>query len=131
MSTKITEEDTSSKSLDLSLKTRYSKLTPLGRMKVTKGKANMAWGTSEDDDDDDFSDDDEEEGDVGHVPKLFKKLISKQKESRSGCATSTKEIKSTLDDDDDNENSHVFVTEMEESEWWTMVRLILFFYLFI
>lgn len=119
LSTKVTEEDTAAKTLDVSVRTRNSKLTTLGRMKITKSKANMAWGTFDEDDDDDFSNDDEDEGDTGHVPKLFKRLISKQKESRSGCATSTKEMKSSNNGDDDASN--VFVSEMEESEWWTMV----------
>lgn len=125
LSAKVAEEDSSTRGLDLSLKTRNTKLNNLGRLKITKTKANMAWGASDDDDDDDFSnDDDEEEGDTGHVPKTFKRLISKQKESRSGCATSTKEMKSSIDNDDDDDNSHVFVSEMEESEWWTMVMTV-------
>ena len=128
LSTQTAEAQSASKVMEISIKVKNAKLAVLGRVKVEKNKANLLWGNarndSEEDDESSPDDDDEDE----KIPSAFKKLISKGKETRSGCATSTKVIKSSFDDDED-EAAHVFVSEMDDSEWWTMVNKFLFLFI--
>ncbi|KOC67033.1 hypothetical protein WH47_11686 [Habropoda laboriosa] len=119
----VKEAQSTAASLELSMKVKASELQTLGTLVIHKNKVKLHWGDEEngedgkdgDNDDDDDDDDDEEE----EMPKAFKKLITKEKGTRTGCATTPKEIKLLHEDDD--EAAQVLVSEMDNSEWWTMV----------
>ncbi|XP_012288828.1 uncharacterized protein LOC105704314 [Orussus abietinus] len=112
-----TDSTTGSRTLELFMKGSSPTVEELGKIVVNKGAAKIYWrgqevGSDEDDDDS------EEESDA--IPKTLKKVLAKGKDVRSGCATSGKEIK-TLTEDDEQEAAHIVVSEMDDSEWWTMV----------
>ena len=101
-------------------------LERIGEITITKNHAKINWmgqsSSSEDEEDeDDDSDDNGSKGDDNDVPESFRRIVSKEKEKRTGCATTTKEIK-LMHEDDDEEAARVLLTEMDDSEWWTMVR---------
>ncbi|XP_031827987.1 uncharacterized protein LOC116424994 [Nomia melanderi] len=109
-------------SMVISIKTRAGSLMHLGSVVVQKNKATMHWGdddSKDDDDDDDDDEDDDDDKDDNVMPNVFKKLIAKEKGTRTGCATTAKEIKMLHDEDDDA--AQVLVSEVDNSEWWTMV----------
>ena len=109
-------------SLDLSMKVKAAELQAVGTVAVQKNKAKLRWGdedSMDDDDDDDKDDDDENDDDGDDMPNMFKKLITKEKGTRTGCATTPKEIKMLHKEDDDD--AQVLVSEMDNTEWWTMV----------
>ncbi|XP_076760557.1 uncharacterized protein LOC143429057 [Xylocopa sonorina] len=117
-------------SLELSMKAKASELQTIGTITIHKNKVRLRWGNDEDDDGgDDNDDDDNGDGDKGHrkddagdkgeMPKAFVKLIVKEKGTRTDCATTPKEIKLLHEDDDDA--AQVLVSEVDNSEWWTMV----------
>lgn len=118
-----TEAQATPQSLSLSIKTKTAReMEELGRVLVRKGKAKLVWAgqnPNDDDDDDDDAEDADDDDDVDGMPKQLKKLISKEKGVKTGCATATKEIKLLHDEDD--EAAQVLVSEMDDSEWWTMV----------
>ncbi|CAL7935573.1 unnamed protein product [Xylocopa violacea] len=124
---RIKESLSAVSSLELSMKAKASDLQTIGTITVQKNKVRLRWGDDEDDDEDDDDDDDDdddkgekdEEGDKGEMPKAFAKLIAKEKGTRTGCATTPKEIKLLHEDDDDA--AQVLVSEVDNSEWWTMV----------
>ncbi|XP_043289573.1 uncharacterized protein [Venturia canescens] len=116
-----------SKTLDIAIKKKSGTLEKLGHVTVMKNHAKIQWkgqSSSEADDDDAASsnndEDDDDADDTGSLPEIFKRIQSKEKEKRAGCATTTKEIK-MLHAEDDDEAARVLLTEMDESEWWTMV----------
>lgn len=108
-------------SLELSMKVKAADLQTLGSIVVSKNKVKLHWGDDDDDDDDDKDDDDEDDDDDDgdDMPGMFKKLITKEKGTKTGCATTPKEIKLLHEDDDDA--AHVLVSEMDDSDWWTVV----------
>lgn len=118
----VKESSAAANSLDISIKKKGTELMRLGKVVVQKDKASLHWGDDADDgndDDDDDDDDDDGDGDDNVMPTIFKKLITKEKGTRTGCATTTKEIKMIHEDDEDA--AQVLVSEMDNSEWWTMV----------
>ena len=127
LATHITEAKLIPKVLELSIRVKNSKLLVLGRVKIDKNKANLQWkneNESEEVDGDNDSSVANDDDDNEDVPNAFKKLISKEKKRRNGCATLTDEIKSSHDDED--EAAHIFVSELDDSEWWTMVNNFIF-----
>ncbi|XP_066589667.1 uncharacterized protein [Prorops nasuta] len=122
------EVQSSPRSLSLSMKTKGRKLEEIGSVTVRKNSAKILWKGREVDDDDK---DDEDDGDNDVMPESVRRIMAREKKgSKSGCATTTKEIKMLHDkdgndddddDDDDKETSHVVVSELDDSEWWTMV----------
>ncbi|XP_033329816.2 uncharacterized protein LOC117222288 [Megalopta genalis] len=121
----IKESRAAANSMDISIKKRGTQLMRLGRVVVHQNKASLHWGDdaddSKDDDDDDKDNDNDDNDDINEtvMPILFKKLMTKEKGTRTGCATTTKEIKMIHEDDDDA--AQVLVSEMDNTEWWTMV----------
>ncbi|KAF3424020.1 hypothetical protein E2986_13701 [Frieseomelitta varia] len=130
------ESQSNAGSLELLMKAKASDLQTIGTIAVGKNKVKLHWGDDDDDkkdddndkkdddddddeDDDDDSDDEDDEDDEDKMPKTFKKLISKEKGTKTGCATTPKEIKMLHEDDD--EAAQVLVSEMDNTEWWTMV----------
>lgn len=121
-------------SLELSMKVKAAELQTIGSISVHKNKVKLRWGDGDDDDDkddddkddddddDDDDDEDEDDDDKNEMPKAFKKLITKEKGTKTGCATTPKEIKLLHEDDD--EAAQVLVSEMDNSEWWTMVATV-------
>lgn len=120
--------------LDLSMKVKAGELQSLGSIVILKDKVKLHWGDDDESEEKDEEDDDDADNDEdkNEMPKEFKKLISKEKGTKVGCATSPKEIKLLHEDDD--EDAQVLVSEMDNSEWWTMVgslfivNLTVFFY---
>ncbi|CAK9797841.1 hypothetical protein ANTQUA_LOCUS1363 [Anthophora quadrimaculata] len=120
----VKESQSTAASLELSMKVKASELQTLGTISIHKNKVKLHWGSDDDDDDNDKDDDDDDDDnddddDEEEMPKAFKKLIAKEKGTRTGCATTPKEIKLLHEDDD--EAAHVLVSEMDNTEWWTMV----------
>ena len=125
------ESQSNAASLELLMKAKASDLQTIGSITVSKNKVKLHWGDNDnekddekDDDDDDDDDDDgdgdgDDDDDEDKMPKTFKKLISKEKGTKTGCATTPKEIKMLHEDDD--EAAQVLVSEMDNTEWWTMV----------
>ncbi|XP_003491720.1 uncharacterized protein LOC100750161 [Bombus impatiens] len=120
------ESQSSVASLELSMKVKASDLQTIGTIVVSKNKVKLHWGDDDDNDgdkdDDDEKDDDKDddnEDDEDEMPKAFKKLISKEKGMKTGCATTPKEIKMLHENDD--ETAQVLVSEIDNTEWWTMV----------
>ncbi|XP_043585946.1 uncharacterized protein LOC122569254 [Bombus pyrosoma] len=120
------ESQSGAASLELSMKVKASDLQTIGTIVVSKNKVKLHWGDDDDNDgdkddddekDDDKDDDNEDDEDV--MPKAFKKLISKEKGMKTGCATTPKEIKMLHESDD--ETAQVLVSEIDNTEWWTMV----------
>lgn len=117
------ESQSGAASLELSMKVKASDLQTIGTIVVSKNKVKLHWGDDDDNDgdndeeDDDNDDDKEDDEDV--MPKAFKKLISKEKGTKTGCATTPKEIKMLHEDDE--ETAQVLVSEIDNTEWWTMV----------
>lgn len=120
------ESQSSAASLELSMKVKASDLQTIGSIVVGKNKVKLHWGDDDDNDgdkddddekDDDKDDDNEDDEDV--MPKAFRKLISKEKGTKTGCATTPKEIKMLHENDD--ETAQVLVSEIDNTEWWTMV----------
>lgn len=104
--------------LDLSMKVKAGgELQSLGSIIILKDKVKLHWG-DENEEKDGEDDDDADNEDKNEMPKEFKKLISKEKGTKVGCAT-PKEIKLLHENDD--ENARVLVSEVNSSEWWTMV----------
>ncbi|KZC08308.1 PREDICTED: uncharacterized protein LOC107186556 [Dufourea novaeangliae] len=112
------ESHTTAMSIDLSMKVKAADLQSLGTVAVEKNKATLHWG-DEDSNDDDDDDDDDDDHNGEEMPNIFKKLIAKEKGTRTGCATTAKEIKLMHEEDEDA--AQVLVSEMDNSEWWTMV----------
>ncbi|XP_034177174.2 uncharacterized protein LOC117602802 [Osmia lignaria lignaria] len=118
-------------SLELSMKVKAAELQTLGSIVVNKNKVKLHWGNEDDDDDDDKDgdddddddEDDDDDDDDGEMPSMFKKLITKEKGTKTGCATTPKQIKLLHDDDDDDDDeaTRVLVSEMDDSDWWTVV----------
>lgn len=138
LSTYNAEVQSAMKTLDIAIKSKKGILEKLGRVTVRKNHAKIQWkGSSseeeEEEDEDDAAgsnnDDDDGDDDTGPLPMSFKQIRSKEKEKRSGCATTTKEIK-MLHAEDDDEAARVLLTEMDESEWWTMVIVLVLLLLF-
>ncbi|XP_076248244.1 uncharacterized protein LOC143188075 [Calliopsis andreniformis] len=113
------ESQAISMSLDLSMKVKAAELQSLATVVVQKDKVNLRWGDEDSKDEDDDDDDDHDDDDGEDVPDAFKKLIGKEKGTKTGCATTPKEIKLLHEDDDDA--GQVLVSEMDNTEWWTMV----------
>lgn len=120
------ESQSSAASLELSMKVKASDLQTIGTIVVSKNKVKLHWGDDDDNDDDKDDDDekdddkdDDNEDDEDEMPKAFKKLISKEKGMKTGCATTPKEIKMLHENDD--ETAQVLVSEIDNTEWWTMV----------
>lgn len=113
------ENQAATRTLDLAVKSKKGSLENLGHVTVTKSHVKIYWRkqqpSSEDNDDDDDEDDDED-----FVPDNFRRILSKEKEIRTGCATTSKEIK-MMHEEDDEEAARVLLSEMDDSEWWTMV----------
>ncbi|KAK2579358.1 hypothetical protein KPH14_008307 [Odynerus spinipes] len=105
-----TQSQETSQSLDLSIKSKTSKLENLGSVTVKKNAAKIHWAEEDEDDEQDDAENDD-------VPEAFEKLISEEKGKRTGCAT--KEMKMLHEDEQDT--THVLVSEMDDNEWWTMV----------
>lgn len=105
------------------MKTKSAELQTLGAVVVHKNKVKLHWGGQDGGDNDDEKKDDEEDDDDAddeeEMPKAFKKLITKEKGTKTGCATTSKEMKLLHEDDD--QAAHVLVSEMDDTEWWTMV----------
>ncbi|XP_017887752.1 uncharacterized protein LOC108629520 [Ceratina calcarata] len=129
------ESQSSATSLELSMKVKAAELQTLASISVHKNKIKLRWGDEDDDDDkddddkddddddeDDDDDDDDDKKDKNEMPKAFKKLITKEKGTKTGCATTPKEIKLLHEDDD--EAAQVLVSEMDNTEWWTMVATV-------
>lgn len=98
-------------SLDLLIKSKASKLENLGSITIKKNGVKIHW--AEEDENDEQDDDD----DGNNIPDAFEKIISEEKGTRAGCAT--KDMRMLHEDDHDT--THVIVSEMDDSEWWTMV----------
>ncbi|XP_054013408.1 uncharacterized protein LOC128895136 [Hylaeus anthracinus] len=123
------ESQSSPMSLELSMKVKSGDVETIGTVAIQKNKAKLHWGGGKDDDDDDDDDDDEDDDDDDNddddkedanvMPSAFKKLISKEKGTRTGCATTAKEIRLLHEGDDDA--AQVLVSEMDDTEWYTMV----------
>lgn len=118
------ESQNAAMTLDISIKKKAAELMRLGSVVVHKNKASLHWGDDDDDDkdgddDDDDDDDDGDDDDDNVMPAVFKKLITKEKGTKTGCATTAKEIKMLHEEDDDA--AQVLVSEMDNTEWWTMV----------
>ncbi|KAF7382946.1 hypothetical protein HZH66_013348 [Vespula vulgaris] len=107
------ESQDAPQSLDLLIKMKGSKLENLGSVIVKKNSVKIQW--EEEDDDDDDNDDDNGKND--DIPDAFEKIVSEEKGTRSGCAT--KEMKMLYENGHDT--THILVSEMDDSEWWTMV----------
>lgn len=122
------ESQAAAASLELSMKVKIGELQTIGTINVHKNKVKLYWGNGDDDDDekhgenekdDNNDDDDDDDDDKEEMPKAFKKLIGKEKGTRTGCATTPKEIKLLHEDDD--EAAQILVSEVDHTEWWTMV----------
>lgn len=111
------ESQSNDGSLELLIKAKASDLQTIGTIAVDKNKVKMYWGDDGKYDDNDKDDDDDDDEDK--MPKTFRKLISREKGTKTGCATTPKEIKMLHEDDD--EAAQVLVSEVDNSEWWTMV----------
>ncbi|XP_397545.2 uncharacterized protein LOC409096 [Apis mellifera] len=105
--------------LDLSMKVKAGELQSLGSITILKDKVKLHWGDENEEKDEEDDDDADNDEDTNEMPKEFKKLISKEKGTKVGCATTPKEIKLLHENDD--EDAQVLVSEMDNSEWWTMV----------
>lgn len=118
----VASAERSPMSLTLSIKGKTGPLQTLGNVVIRKNKASLYWqGQSladEDDDGDGKSEESDEEDDV-ELPTALKKILSNEKEVRTGCATTTKEIKMLHEEDE--EAAQILVSEMDDTEWWTMV----------
>ncbi|XP_017764915.1 PREDICTED: uncharacterized protein LOC108554231 [Eufriesea mexicana] len=117
------ESQTAAASLELSMKVKTGELQTIGTIVVQKTKVKLYWGDGDDDDDEKHGengkDDNDDDDDKEEMPKAFKKLIAKEKGTRTGCATTPKEIKLLHEDDD--EAAQILVSEVDHTEWWTMV----------
>lgn len=116
-----TEVRTSSRILDMSLKSKGYNIQRLGRLVVMKNEPKMFWSTEILPLDEDEFDDHEEDDSI--IPDKFKRLISKDKSSGSGCATSSSEFRIENDEEsnDEDEEKIIVVNDVDDAEWWTMV----------
>lgn len=101
------------------MKVKAGELQSLGSITILKDKVKLHWGDENEEKDEEDDDDADNDEDTNEMPKEFKKLISKEKGTKVGCATTPKEIKLLHENDD--EDAQVLVSEMDNSEWWTMV----------
>ncbi|KAL2737653.1 uncharacterized protein V1478_001739 [Vespula squamosa] len=106
------ESQDAPQSLDLLIKKKGFKLENLGSVIVKKNSVKIQWEEEDDDDDDD-----DDDGKNDDIPDAFEKIVSEEKGTRSGCAT--KEMKMLHENEHDT--THILVSEMNDSEWWTMV----------
>ncbi|XP_015606713.1 uncharacterized protein LOC107273245 [Cephus cinctus] len=133
LSAQNAESQKATRTLSLSIKSRDSVLENIGKLVVKKDVAKIIWKTEKDDDDDDNDDDDQDDDaapgkkskddkiddDHDALPEVVKKIIINNKDSKTGCATTPKEVKILREEDEDD--ARVVVSEMDDSEWWTMV----------
>ncbi|KAG7189637.1 hypothetical protein KM043_017317 [Ampulex compressa] len=112
-------------SLRLSMKAKSAELKTVGNVIIRSSKAKLYWeGQNPEEDDDEEDGLHEQHGvddhdDEDDMPDFFKRLLFTGKDVKSGCATTIKEIKMLHEDDD--EAARVLVSEMDDTEWWTMV----------
>lgn len=102
-----TQSQETPQTLDLLMKRKNSKLENLATISVKKNTAKIHWSEEAEDDEQDEDD----------IPEIFEKIITEEKSTRAGCAT--KEMRMLNNDEQDT--THVLVSEMDDSEWWTMV----------
>lgn len=117
------ESQTASRFLDLSVKTRTSNLEHLGSVIVRQNRAKVYWGEGKWDKKKEGNVEGTEESHVASesddedMPYTFRRLLNRENELLTGCATTVKEIKK-LDEED---SEVVLVSGMDDNEWWTMV----------
>ncbi|GAB1865417.1 hypothetical protein CAJAP_06496 [Camponotus japonicus] len=118
-----TELQTASRFLDLSVKTRTSNLEHLGSVIVRQNRAKVYWGEYKWDEKEKSNvegiEENHENDDEG-IPYTFRRFLSRENEPLTGCAMAIKEIKKLHEED----SEAVFVSGMDDNEWWTMVYTI-------
>ncbi|KAL0122193.1 hypothetical protein PUN28_007149 [Cardiocondyla obscurior] len=118
------ESEAAPKFLDLFIKKKSGNLKRLGGIIARQNRTQVYWGESIPNEKEDITDEAEKshrapEGN-DNVSYMFRELLKGENESRSGCATAVKEIK-TLDEKV-SETKEILVSGMDDNEeWWTTV----------
>lgn len=116
------ESQTASRFFDLSVKTRTSNLERLGSVIVRQNRAKVYWDESKWDEKEKSNVEGTEENHVENddegMPYTFRRLLNRENEPLTGCAVTVKEIKKLQHAKD---SEAIFVSGMDDNEWWTMV----------
>lgn len=99
---------------------RTSNLERLGSVIVRQNRAKVYWGEGKWDEKEKSNvegiEENHENDDEG-IPYTFKRFLNRENEPLTGCAMAIKEIKKLHEKD----SEAVFVSGMDDNEWWTMV----------
>ncbi|XP_012260329.2 uncharacterized protein LOC105688519 [Athalia rosae] len=113
--------------LNILIKSKDGEMESLGEILVKENEAIISWkdtkpaiqtkkkGVAK-------TADEEEEDDDETLPEVLKKIAEKSKndETTEGCLSELHEAKLTKDEEE-QQGTHIVVSEMDDTEWWTMV----------
>lgn len=107
--------------LDLSMKRKTGDLKSLGSVIARKNETKIYWSKNKLNKESDMEEMEEShrERNDEDIPYAFRELLNRENISRTGCATSVKEIR-MLQAKDSNA-VQIPVSGMDDNEWWTMV----------
>lgn len=143
ISSKNAESSSEEQSLDIYLKSKDKAIEKLGEISVKEKVVKVSWigiekvKTEQDNKrakksgkqnkeknivKDKNGEEDEEDKDM---PEVLEKIAKKSKNAETetaGCVSQLQEAKLTKNEETEDQATHVVVSEMDDSEWWTMVK---------